>query len=109
MVQQIDSEDLWRRVGLNELRQALVRARDLMERLDQALRTLPPCNTCARISLLEQIHTVGRYLGNEVSSLSVLASTLKQAVAAVEQTQAELIENAPVPCQCSTGQCTCHD
>lgn len=104
----IDTEDIWRRVGLEELRHALVRARGLMERFEQALRTLPPCNTCARASLLEQIDTAGRHLSGEAASLSVLASTLKQAVASAEQTQAALVVNAPDPCHCSSGQCTCH-
>lgn len=52
----IDSEALWRRVGLDELRQALRRAQGL-----------------------------------------------------AEQTQTELIANAPTPCRCSSGPCTCHD
>lgn len=105
----IDSEDIWRRVGLEELRQALVRAQGLIEQFEQALHTLPPCNTCARVNLLEQISTAGHHLSGEVTSLSVLASTLKQAVATAEQTQAELAANAPDPCQCSTGECTCHN
>ena len=106
---EIDSEDLWRRVGLDELRQALGRVHGLTERFEQALHTLPPCNACARVNLLEQIHTAGRHLSGEVTSLAVLATTLKQAVAAAEQTQAELAANAPDPCRCSFGQCTCHE
>ena len=105
----LNSEDLWRRVGLDELRQTLVRAQGLMERFEQALRTLPPCNTCARVSLLEQIHSAGRHRSGEAGSLSVLAGVLTQAVAAAEQTQTELAANAPPPCRCSSGQCTCHD
>lgn len=108
-IPELNSEDLWRRVGLDELRQALVRAQGLMERFEQALRMLPPCNTCARVNLLEQIHTTGRHLSGEVTTLSILAGTLKQAVAAAEQTQAELVADAPEPCHCSSGQCTCHE
>ena len=106
---EVDSNDLWRRVGLDELRQALARVQGLTAGFEKALRTLPPCNTCARVSLLEQIQATGRHLSSEAASLSVLASTLKQAVAAAEQMQAELAANAPEPCQCSSGECTCHD
>lgn len=105
----IDSEDIWRRVGLDQLRQALVSTQNLAESFEQSLRALPPCNACARVSLLEQIRTTGGRLSGEVTSLSVLADTLKQAVAAAEKTQIDLIANAPYPCQCSKGQCTCHD
>lgn len=105
----IDSEDLWRRVGLDELRQTLVRTQTLMQQFEQALRTLPPCNACARVSLLEQVHSAGRHLSVEAGSLSVLAGMLKQAVAAAEQTQTELAANAPPPCRCSSGPCTCHE
>ncbi len=105
----IDSEDIWRRVGLGELRQELVRTQSLMQEFEQALRTLPPCNACARVSLLEQIHAAGRHLSVASGGLSVLAGTLKQAVAAVEQTQTELMANAPASCRCSSGPCSCHD
>ena len=106
---EVNSEDLWRRMGLDELRHALVRTQGVMQQFEQALRTLPPCNACARVSLLEQIHAAGRHLSSEAASLSVLAGTLKQAVAAAEQTQTKLAANAPPPCRCSSGQCTCHD
>lgn len=106
---QVDTDDLWRRVGLEELRQALERVTALANEFAGALKALPPCNACARVSLLEQIHTSGRHLSGEAGSLSVLAGALKQAVAAAEQTQAELVANAPSPCRCSSGQCTCHD
>ena len=106
---ELNSEDLWRRVGLHELRQALVRTQGLMQEFEQALRTLPPCNACARVNLLEHIHAAGRHLSGEVASLSALAGTLKQAVAAAEQIQTELAANAPAPCRCSSGQCTCHE
>jgi hypothetical protein len=105
----IDSDDLWRRVGLDELRQALARVENLSSGFEKALRTLPPCNTCARVSLLEQIQTAGRHLSSEAASLSVLAGTLKQAVSAAEKMQAELATNIPEPCQCSSGKCICHD
>ncbi|MBI3996446.1 MAG: hypothetical protein HY352_02180 [Candidatus Omnitrophica bacterium] len=108
-IPELNSEDLWRRVGLDELRQALVRTRGLMEQFEQALRMLPPCNACARVALLERIDAAGQGLSGEIIGLSVLASTLKQAVAAAEHTQAELGANTPEPCRCSSGQCTCHE
>lgn len=105
----IDSDDLWRRVGLGELRQALQRVTHLTRTFEEVLRELPPCNTCARGSLLEQIHAAGSHLGRELVGLTVLAKSLKEAVAAAEQTQAELVAHAPKPCRCTTGPCACHD
>jgi hypothetical protein len=80
-----------------------------MHTFEQALRTLPPCNACARASLLEYIHTAGHHLSGEVASLSVLAGALKHAVAAVEQARTELSATAPAPCRCSSEACTCHE
>ncbi|MBI4597862.1 MAG: hypothetical protein HY737_05620 [Candidatus Omnitrophica bacterium] len=108
-IPELNSEDLWRRVGLDELRQALVRVQGLAAAFENALQTLPPCTACARVALLERIDAAGRDLSGEVTGLSVLASTLKQAVAAAEQTQTELAANALAPCRCSSGECTCHD
>lgn len=107
--QGIDSEDIWRRVGLEELRRALVQVTDQMKGLEQVLRVLPPCNACARGQLLEQIQTAGSHLSRELVGLTVLAGSLKGAVTTAEQAQAELAANAPDPCRCSSGQCTCHE
>ncbi len=105
----IDSDELWKRVGLEQLRRTLVRVQDLVKHFKQALHTLPPCNSCARVALLEQISMTGRKLSGEVTSLSVLAATLKQAVAIAEHTQIELTADALKPCECTGGQCLCHD
>lgn len=105
----IDAEDLWRRVGLDELRCALVRIECLTKQFEQALRALPPCSRCARVSLMEQIRETGGRLSGEAGSLSALAETLKRAVAAAEQTQAALAANAPEACHCTTSRCTCHE
>jgi hypothetical protein len=105
----IDSDDLWRRVGLGELRNALKQVERLTQTFEQALRALPPCNTCARGSLLQQIHTASSHLGRELVGVTMLASALKEAVVAAEQTHAELVAHAPNPCRCATGPCACHD
>jgi hypothetical protein len=105
----LDSDDLWRRVGLGELRNALQRVERLTRTFEQALRALPPCNTCARGSLLEQIHTVGSHLDRELVGVTVLANSLKEAVAAAEPTREALAAGAPAPCQCGRGPCTCHE
>ena len=109
MGQDVDGEEFWRRVGLDELRHALARVHGLTARFEEVVRTLPPCNACARAHLLEQIDTVCRHLGSEATVLAVLAATLTQAVAAAEQTRAELVAKAPDPCQCPSGPCTCHE
>jgi hypothetical protein len=106
---QEDAENLWREVGLEELRQALREVEALTRCFEASLHALPPCAACARVSILQQIHADGSRLGSKVVSLTVLASTLKQAVAVAEQAQTELAANVPAPCQCSSGPCTCHD
>ena len=103
------AQDLWKQVGLEELRKALKDVEILTRHFEKLLRMLPPCSTCARVNLLQQVHAVGSRLGSEIISLTVLASILKQVMAVAEQAQGELVADAPAPCQCSTGPCTCHD
>lgn len=44
-------EELWRRVGLVELRQALGRAQTLIQRFEETLKKLPSCDECAHENL----------------------------------------------------------
>ena len=106
---EVDAEELWRRVGLAELRQALVRTEELMVRFEHTLHALPPCTTCARAKLLEQLERQTGRLAQEMTGLAVLAATLKQTLATLEQTQAGLQRDAPAPCRCRTDVCTCHE
>ena len=108
-VQQPDTADLWRRLGLDELRRSLQHVEGLIHSFEQIVRTLPPCNGCARLKLIAQIEATSKQLSGEVAGVSALAETLKAAVAVAEHTQTELSANAPEPCQCSAGQCTCHE
>jgi hypothetical protein len=105
----VDSEDIWRRVGLGELRLALAQVSELSREFERVLQSLPSCNQCARVALLEQIHGAGKALGRQALSLTVLAESLKGAVATAEQTQAELAEHAPYSCRCPATPCTCHE
>ena len=109
MAPQVESEDLWRRVGLEELRRTLAQVSDLIKDFERALRALPSCNQCARVALLEQIRGAGEALGRQTISLAMLAESLEGAVAAAEQTKAAFTANAPEPCRCPSGPCTCHE
>ena len=109
MAQQLDSEDLWRRVGLDELRKALVRIEELMYGFEKTLRSLPPCNACARAKLVERIQSDSHRLSREMTTLSVLAESLKGALGTAEQCTTDLTANAPAPCRCTGGACTCHE
>ena len=105
---QEDAEDLWRAVGLEELRQALNDVETLTRRFETSLQALPPCTACARINLLQEIRATGSRLGGKIVSLTVLAETLKGAVVIAEQAAAQLATNVPDSCQCPGTQCTCH-
>jgi len=103
-----DIDALWKRVGLQELREALARTEELIRGFEGALKAMPSCDDCAQVALLDQIRKTGGRLSSETVSLSVLAENLKEAVATAELAQAELGANAPDPCRCPTGLCTCH-
>lgn len=105
----IDTDELWRRVGLDELRKVLVRIEELLYGFEKTLRSLPPCNACARAKLVERIQSDSNRLSREMTGLSVLAETLKGALSTTEQCTAALTANAPAPCRCTGGACTCHE
>lgn len=90
-VTQADLDELWRRVGLSELRGAL-----------------PSCDQCARARLLEQIRGAGGRLSSEAVNLSVPAESVKTTVKAAEDAQCTLETNPPQPCRCPAGECRCH-
>ena len=106
---ELDTKALWRRVGLDELRQALVRIEELMYGFENTLRSLPPCNACARAKLVERIQSDSHQLSREMTTLSVLAESLKGALGTAEQCTTDLTANAPAPCRCTGGACTCHE
>gem|GEM_PF-1852990 len=101
-------ENLWRNLGLEELRIALKKIEDFSRKFEGALQALPECDQCARVSLLEQIQASGEILGGEVVNIVALAGTLKQAVSVAEKAQNHLVESCPPACRCSGGACTCH-
>ena len=105
----IDTDAIWRRVGLEELRQALRHIEDAMGSFQKTVQGLPPCNTCARARLLEHIRATSHRLGTEVVSLSVLADAMRMALEHAERTQARLMAQPPDPCRCDDRPCTCHD
>lgn len=107
-VTQTDLDELWRRVGLGELRGALLRVQELSREFEEALRALPSCDQCARAKLLEQIRSTGGRLSSEAVSLSIMAESVKSTVKAVEDAQCMLETNPPQPCHCPAGECLCH-
>ncbi|MBI4341649.1 MAG: hypothetical protein HY598_05145 [Candidatus Omnitrophica bacterium] len=107
MAPAVESEGLWKRVGLEELRQALERVTALAGEFEAALKALPPCDACARALLLERIEAAGRRLGGAAISVSTLADVLRQAQATAEHAQQELVRCAPESCACPPGQCSC--
>lgn len=100
-------EDLWSEIGLQELRSALGRINGLAQDFEHALRLLPPCRSCARAALLEPIRTTGSQLSGAVIGLAALAQTLRQTMKTVEETRGQLAADAPAPCRCPSGPCTC--
>lgn len=108
-VRVLDSDELWRRVGLAELRQALVRTEELLVRFEQTLQTLPPCTKCAHSQVLGQLETETAGLSREMTGLAALAHAIRESAVALERTHAQLRRDAPAPCQCRAGTCTCHD
>jgi len=107
-VTQADLDELWGRVGLSELRGALLRVQELSREFERALRALPPCDQCARARLLEQIRSAGGRLSSEAVNLSILAESVKTTVKAAEDAQCMLETNPPQPCHCPAGECRCH-
>lgn len=107
-VTQADLDGLWKRVGLGELRAALLRVQELNREFERVLGALPSCDQCARAKLLEQIRGVGGRLSSEAVNLSVLAESVKTTVKVAEDAQCMLETNPPQPCRCPAGQCRCH-
>lgn len=106
----VESEALWRRVGLAELRKALEQVTHSMQRLQQSMQDLPPCNACARTLLLQELHATSRQVSKDTVGVSMLTEALKAAVTAAEQVvqAASSVQSSP-PCRCPTGPCTCHE
>ncbi len=107
-VTQEDLDGLWKRVGLGQLRAALLRVQGLNREFERVLRLLPSCDQCARAKLLEQIRGAGSRLSSEAVNLSVLAESVKSTVKAAEDAQCMLETNPPQPCHCPHGECRCH-
>ena len=106
--QTIDSDELWKRAELEELRNAVRRAEYAIHQFERVLRALPSCNACARLKLIEQLHSTSNRLGKETVGLAILAQGLKNAMEATERTQSALMQQSPAPCRCTQTPCTCH-
>jgi len=103
-----DSNRIWKRVGLHDLRSQLENVVSAAKHFEQALKELPSCDECAKFALLEYIQNTGRKLGAQAASLSVLAESLKSTIDAVHNYRTELAENPPHPCNCKGDHCSCH-
>ena len=104
----VSISELWKSVGLEELRLALRKVEEECGKFENSLRALPECDQCARVALLEQIQKTGKELGGEIISLVTLSETLKQAVGTAEEAQVVLSQNCPPACCCKSGKCPCH-
>ncbi len=102
------SEQIWKRIGLHELRSVLENVTNAAKSFEQALRELPTCDECAKLALLEYIQNTGRKLGTQAASLSVLAESLKGSADVAQNLKSNLIEHAPKPCKCNGKVCSCH-
>lgn len=107
-IEPIDSDAIWTRVGLQELRRSLATVEQSIAIFERALQGLPSCNTCARSQLLQRLQAASNHLGRESISVSMLAETLKQAMATAERAQHSLTTPPPSPCRCVAEPCRCH-
>jgi hypothetical protein len=107
---QKEIDRLWRHVGLEALRERLSEVEKSAAHFERALRALPTCDKCARLSLFEHIEQTGKRLGSQVISLTALTETLKSTVDTAEKLAAKLSQEVPGPCRCAEEECTCqHD
>lgn len=106
---QMDMERLWRRVGLETLRQALGRIQNLEKIFEKTLEDLPVCDDCARRVLFEKLEQVGIRLGGEVLSVTTLAASFREALAVLERGRAELAGSLSHACRCPQEPCNCHE
>ncbi len=105
---QMDLERLWRRVGLEELRKALGRIRDLERVFEKMLADLPVCDDCARRILFEKLERAGIQLGGEVFNVTTLAASLQKALAVLEKSRTDLAGSLSHTCRCPQEPCACH-
>jgi len=104
----VDTEELWRRVGLARLREALARVGRLSQEFERLLAALPPCDACARAALLKRLREAGTEVSSEAIYLSVLAQSLHKAVEETHHADRQLGAVEAEPCRCPGGPCTCH-
>ncbi len=103
-----DGENLWKRLGLEQLRGSLKKVERLSESFEATLNDLPKCDQCAKVALIERIQSSAGELGGEVVGLSALAGTLKASIEAAEQAKVALEQECPENCKCSGEPCKCH-
>lgn len=106
---QVDIEQLWRRVGLDAMRQALARIRSLDQIFEKTLEDLPVCDDCARRVLFEKLEQVGIRLGGEVLNVTTLAASFQGALAVLERGRVELAGSLSHACRCPQEPCNCHE
>ncbi len=104
----VDAEHLWRRVGLDELHKIFKDIEEKFKLFSALLHSLPPCDECAKLILIEEIEKTGRKLNAQVAGLTSLAETLRSSFEITEKLKTNLVENAPHLCQCKQGNCICH-
>ena len=108
IIKEIDTADLWKRVGLDTLREGLIEINKLVQGFEGALKNLPSCDKCARVAMVDQIKTTGSDLGSKVIGLTALAETLRAVLTTAEKARSSLVQSCPSPCHCAAGKCECH-
>lgn len=101
-------EELWKRVGLGELRSALEKVEGLRQDLERLLGDLPACDKCARAALMKQIEQAGIRLGGEVMGLTTMAASLQKTLAQAEGAVSQWVSQPAAPCRCAGEPCRCH-
>lgn len=103
-----DIENLWKRIGLEKLRNSLLKVEELSRSFEETLKDLPKCDPCAKVALLDKIQSTAKELGGEVVGLSALTGTLRESIGVAEEAKARLEQECPENCQCSGEPCKCH-
>lgn len=102
-----ETEQLWRRIGLEELRQAVEKTQQAINDFQRAVEALPDCEHCARVALLEKVGHSSAALERSVVGVNVLASVLQEAVAVAGQARQRLALKPPAACRCPGEPCQC--
>lgn len=104
-----EAEQLWRRIGLEELRQAIKKTRQTMDDFERTVEALPDCEHCARAAILQEVGHSSAALERSVIGVNLLASVLQETVAAVDKAKQTTAGRPVTACRCPAGPCQCQE